>query len=90
MVMVVTIISMRWLIPRITLRKVDSAGKPLCLEEIDKAIGRDKINGFRVIGRSDTLIGCGMQLNHGLWCLRFGKGCHQGLAGLCDPTSTFL
>jgi hypothetical protein len=76
MVVVMCIIRMRWFIPRIPLRKVDSAGKALRLKEVHKAIRRDKIDGFWIRLGSDKFVGCCMQLNHRLRSLRLGEGCH--------------
>ena len=51
MVMVMCIIRMRWLVPRIPLGEIDPPCKALCLKQIDKAIGRNEIDRFRVGGR---------------------------------------
>jgi hypothetical protein len=90
MVMVMGIIRVGRLIARISLRKVNSTGKPLRLKEVHKAISRDKIDWFWIRLGSDKFVRGGMQLNDRLRSLRFSEGCHQRFAGCRDTAATFL
>jgi len=65
-VMVVCIISMRWLIPGIPLCEVNPSCKAICLEEVDKPVGSHEVDRLGIFGCSNAPVGVRVELNNGL------------------------